>query len=82
MLDQPERGRWMGENGRKLVEIDYGWEEIARRTETVYDPDASESYRMPADDDRGTCIDDDSRAMFLNAPSTQKLSDRSYRTAG
>jgi glycogen synthase len=40
VLDQPERGRWMGENGRKTVEAKFGWDEIARRTEKVYDPNA------------------------------------------
>jgi glycosyltransferase involved in cell wall biosynthesis len=44
VLDEPERGRWMGENGRRLVETEYGWDDIARRTEMVYDPDAAASY--------------------------------------
>ena len=76
VLDQPERGRWMGENGRKLVETDYGWEKIARQTERVYDPDATGHYRVPADEDGGTCIDDDSQAEFLHAPSKPMHSDR------
>jgi hypothetical protein len=41
VLDQPERGRWMGANGRKLVETQFGWDDIARRTEMVYAPDAA-----------------------------------------
>jgi glycosyltransferase involved in cell wall biosynthesis len=76
VLDQPERGRWMGANGRKLVESDYGWEEIARRTERVYDPDANGRYEMPAHENRDTYIDDNSQAKFLNAPSKQMHSDR------
>jgi glycosyltransferase involved in cell wall biosynthesis len=49
-LDQPERGRWMGENGRKLVETRFGWDEIAHQTEGVYDPDAG--TRLFVQDDR------------------------------
>jgi glycosyltransferase involved in cell wall biosynthesis len=44
VLSQPEHGRWMGENGRKLVETEYGWENIARRTEAIYNPDAAGRY--------------------------------------
>ena len=44
VLDQPERGRWMGENGRKLVETQFGWHDIARRTEVIYDPDAAGQF--------------------------------------
>jgi hypothetical protein len=76
MLDQPERGRWMGENGRKLVESDFGWEEIARRTERVYDADANGRYRVQADEDCGARIDDDSQAELLRVPSELAHRDR------
>jgi len=34
----------MGENGRRLVDTQFGWDDIARRTEMVYERDGAGRY--------------------------------------
>jgi glycosyltransferase involved in cell wall biosynthesis len=72
VLDQPERGRWMGANGRKLVETQFGWDEIARRTEMVYDPDAAGLYC--AEDDKYSVAAEDDDNFY--APTTRFVTSR------
>jgi glycosyltransferase involved in cell wall biosynthesis len=36
LLKNPELAKQMGENGRKLVEQDWGWEKIAKKIENIY----------------------------------------------
>jgi glycosyltransferase involved in cell wall biosynthesis len=75
VLDHPERGRWMGENGRKLVEAEFGWDEIAGRTETVYDYDGAGRYFV--EDDKcptDAMAEDDCHAQFARPRSS--LTDR------
>jgi hypothetical protein len=67
VLDHPEHARWMGENGRKLVETEYGWDDIARRTEAIYDPDAGGRFVAPEKDFREVSVADDSDDE-LNTP--------------
>jgi glycosyltransferase involved in cell wall biosynthesis len=36
LLNDPERARWLGENGRHKVKTKYGWDRLAEQTEAVY----------------------------------------------
>jgi len=41
MLNDFDRARWMGQNGRRMVEARFTWDRIAECTLDVYDPDGS-----------------------------------------
>lgn len=74
VLDQPERGRWMGENGRMLVETQFGWDEIARRTEAIYDPDSAGRYITEGDEYRGeAAIENDPGAPSAQIPAPRTM---------
>jgi glycosyltransferase involved in cell wall biosynthesis len=72
VLDRPEHGRWMGENGRKLVESEFNWDDIARRTEEVYAPDAAGRFAIDPLEDADNGATDD----LPGDPSTKRVAPR------
>ena len=41
MFGDFDRARWMGKNGRRMVETRFTWDRIADQTLDVYDPDGA-----------------------------------------
>ena len=41
MFGNADRARWMGQNGRRMVEAGFSWDRVAERTLDVYDPDGA-----------------------------------------
>jgi glycosyltransferase involved in cell wall biosynthesis len=44
LLDDPELAKKLGQNGRRHMELHFAWEQIAKRTEALYQEVLAESY--------------------------------------